>query len=357
MTSKFKVLSLSQKERMRNGTHLNYMSLIDGFISKYSTENEGFLARQKAFKEALAYEDKCFVLCRSSEHTDKLRAAEDARDSLYKSIYHLILSYAEISTLPQYEAAIKLKRLVKSYGYSTRWKRRQKTGAIASLVGDMQSEAFQTEVESLGLTSLVTQLKEQNDVINPSLEERSHQMSKINRQALQKARVATDVAYDELAQYVESMCCFMQDKKLSEIIDSINYDVKDLIQNELTNRKHAKDEAPADQSQGGTGDANQQGGATDVRPEGDAQGQGNSSGSQTGKPGGTNTGGTSGNTTGAGQNGSASGQTGGTPTNPKPSPEGQGGTNGGGSQPTDEEKPGGGTGGIVTEAKPEKATV
>ncbi len=47
---------------------------------------------------------------------------------------------------------------------------------------------------------------------------------------------------------------------------------KDLIQNELTNRKHAKDEAPADQSQGETGDANQQGDATDVRPEGNGSG-------------------------------------------------------------------------------------
>ena len=52
MKQSFVFVSPSFLEKMRNGTHFNFMSYIQDMIQDYSTENTKFLAYLKEFNDA-----------------------------------------------------------------------------------------------------------------------------------------------------------------------------------------------------------------------------------------------------------------------------------------------------------------
>lgn len=82
MKQTFIFVSPSFLEKMRNGTHFNFMSYIQDMIQDYSTENTKFLAYLKEFNDALAKEDNFLVITRKSDFTVSIHEADTMRDSL-----------------------------------------------------------------------------------------------------------------------------------------------------------------------------------------------------------------------------------------------------------------------------------
>ena len=266
MKQSFVFVSPSFLEKMRNGTHFNFMSYIQDMIQDYSTENTKFLAYLKEFNDALAREDNFLVITRKSDFTVSIHEADTMRDSLYYRLKHFVLASCALSQLPEYEAAMRVKKQVDAHGINSRWKLGQKSGILTNFIKALEEEKLKADIEELELTHTLELLKEQNEQVKSLLKERSIEMGKLKNGALEQARKATDKAYFELTDFIESMCNFLDDEKLITLIDACNVEIKRSI-NEATLRSKNKEEAPTDQAPGADAQGQQSGGVTDVKPE------------------------------------------------------------------------------------------
>lgn len=338
---KFTEVPPYQFDRMRNGTHYALMAYMQKKVQSYSSENAELKTYLSQFNETVKAEFELLSVPRKSNCTEEIRTADLMRDRLYTRFKLFVLASATLPDLPEYEAAMRIKKQIDTSNISSKWRLGQKTGILTKFIATMEADGFKEDVDTLGLTQTIVQLKEQNELVLTKLMERSDEFATFKEKALKNARKATEQAFYELTNHLEAMCCFLKDEKLGNIIEACNVEIKRSIVEATYHNKAKEEDTPSDQQPNGNEQGQQQDNITDVRPEPVPQpeGQGNQTTGQDNQP-----------------DGSAN-----TPGNqPQPKPEDKPGNPTGGTSPTPSEEhkdPGKNeanhsSSGIITDARP-----
>lgn len=328
-------------ERMRNGTHYSLMVYMQKMVQSYSSENVELKTYLTRFDETVKAEFDLLSVSRKSNCTEEIRTADQTRDRLYSRFKYFVLGSAALPNLPEYEAAMRIKKQIDASNINSKWRLGQKTGILAKFIATMEADGLKEDVGTLGLTQTIVQLKEQNELVMAKLMERSDEFSAFKEKALKKARKATEQAFYELTNHLEAMCYFLKDEKLGKIIEACNVEIKRSIVEATYHNKAKEEDGPTDQQPNGNAQGQQQDGVTDVRPEPVPQPeeQGNQATGQGNQPDGpANTPGKQPQPTPENKPGNPTGGTSPTPSEEQKEPEKQEGNNS--------------SSGIITEARP-----
>jgi|GEM_PF-6147997 len=233
-------LSPTQLRRMRRGTHCAFMRQLLTYLRKYSTEHLAYLDRLHQFEEALAAESRLLGLPRGSECSIQLHEADETRCCLYQSFKHFVMGYASLPALDEYQPATQIKNIIQQCKLNLKATFRQKSGVFTALLHALQSEENLRAIESLGLTKVLNQMVEQNRRVGELYVARSQDMGARVPAALSKARARTDRACVRMLQFMQSMCVFLEDAKLAEIIAVCNVEIREAVAESRSRKKASK---------------------------------------------------------------------------------------------------------------------
>ena len=206
---------------MANGAHYNFMkSVLDRakaaeiVVSKLSSD---VTALEKAFE----VEDENLLLSQKSRFTARISEADTQRDAFYFGYRNAMASFLTLSSGEMKESAENLQEHLNTYKVDPREQLDRQTGLMINFIKDLEGK-LKDDVACLGLTQMVTKMKEANDTVYTLLIERDNEKSVKIAGAVKASRLATDDAYQALVLKVNALAVVEGDAAYASFIDGLN---------------------------------------------------------------------------------------------------------------------------------------
>ncbi|MDR0989356.1 MAG: DUF6261 family protein [Prevotellaceae bacterium] len=247
---------------LNNGVHFLYNSETAKRAEATQVIMRKMSAQVNALKEAVRREDEAFKLSTKSLYTDRIRAADRVRVTLFSSIHKVVNSYLKV---PSAEApALELSEVIKSYAIKLKGQLDTKSSEFDNLVRDFLT-VYASQVKALGLTDLVGNLDKANQEVMSLMAARDEEKKTHLNGALAAARKATDAAYHE---FIETLNAHVRLEGDTVYLDFINY-LNSVIRRYQRQLLHQKGKYPSagDVGAGDGGSGNGNGDDEDV-PQG-----------------------------------------------------------------------------------------
>lgn len=218
-----KQVSIFARENMPNGSHYSFdQSTINRF------KNDGKIS-QKAqllplfalYEQAFLVEEEKFKLSQKSEFTDTLNELDTARDDAYMGLKGIVEGYAKVPDAGMKAASKALGQLITDYRIDVRVQRDQESGLLSNFIADLQGKCA-PHVQTLHLEEVVQVMKTANDNYIAVRENRTEERMLKEKNALDNARKATDVAYRNFIAMVNALALVEGDADYADFIDYMN---------------------------------------------------------------------------------------------------------------------------------------
>ena len=218
-----KQVSIFARENMPNGSHYSFdQSVINRF------KNDGKIS-QKAqlrplfslYEQAFLVEEEKFKLSQKSEFTDTLNELDTARDDAYMGLKGIVEGYAKVPDAGMKAASKALGQLITDYRIDVRVQRDQESGLLSNFIADLQGKCA-PHVQTLRLEEVVQVMKTANDNYIAVRENRTEERMLKEKNALDNARKATDVAYRNFIAMVNALALVEGDADYADFIDYMN---------------------------------------------------------------------------------------------------------------------------------------
>lgn len=227
-------------ERLTNNGHYEFAKQLSDLLKKFALITEKATAQAGVFNNKVEAEDEVLNLTRKSEQTGDIAAYDRQRDAYYSTYKRAVKNY--VRTLPAGEmldAAEDLQQNITDYKIDTRAQLANETAGLLNMTGDLKGK-LATQVEALGLTKLVDNLKEANDQVHTLLTERNIDNSTREAGAVKEARAATDAAYENLVLRVNALSVVDGDNDYEPFINALNTQIDYFRKKVVTKRKSSK---------------------------------------------------------------------------------------------------------------------
>lgn len=215
----------------RNAEHYQFHSDVSAVLTAELAEAQGIGDLRKAYAELFAAEDKAYALSRGLADTKEVEARDATRDQWARYIFQTVEAKGISPFEDEQEAAERLRVKLSPYWNCHSLPYAENTAAVTNMTADMQSDDEKDDVETLGLTKAVAQLKAANDDFNAAYTGRSSEKeTRELTDKMKQIRPQVDEAYRSLAQAVNSLynvnALITKDAAtettLSAVIDSVN---------------------------------------------------------------------------------------------------------------------------------------
>lgn len=210
--------------RMNNGAHFTFVSNILARAEADKAVNGKAKELVSKLKAAVDNEDSAMNVSRKSFFTDAITQANNKRDSLYKAYRRVVTAFLCMPVADMAEAARVLSQHIKDYRISPRDQLDKKTGLMVNFIDDLENR-HSAQVEKLGLTVFVTQMKEANEQVRTSTLQRTHERMGKTVGAMKKARAVADDAYRTLMKMVNALALIYGENDYSSFIDYVNAEI------------------------------------------------------------------------------------------------------------------------------------
>lgn len=215
----------------RNAEHYQFHFDVSAALTAELAEAQGIGDLQKAYAELFAAEDKAYALSRGLADTKEVEAKDAARDQWARYIFQTVEAKRISPFEDEQEAAERLRVKLSPYWNCHALPYAENTAAVTNMTADMQSDDEKDDVETIGLTKAVAQLKAANEEFNIAYTSRSSE--KQQREAsdnMKTVRPKVDEAYRELAKAVNALYAVNSlvtkdaavEATLGEAIDQVN---------------------------------------------------------------------------------------------------------------------------------------
>ena len=231
--------------RMNNGAHFTFVSNILARAEADKTVNGKARELVSKLKAAVDNEDSAMNVSRKSFFTDAITQANNKRDSLYKAYRRVVNAFLCMPVADMAEAARVLSQHIKDYRISPRDQLDKKTGLMVNFIDDLEHR-HSAQVEKLGLTVFVTQMKEANEQVRTSTLQRTHERMGKTVGAMKKARAAADDAYRALVKMVNALALIYGENDYSSFIDYVNAEIAHYKREVISQKTAAATNQPAD---------------------------------------------------------------------------------------------------------------
>ena len=257
---------------MNNGAHYEFMKVVNDRFAAETTLSTDAAAEKamEALAAALKEEDRCLVISRRNLITDDIRAADKARDDIFRSLRKAINGFTDAPVPDVAQAAKELQQCLADYRIDPAMQLDRETGLLHNFIADLETK-YAAQVTKLGLTLFVAPLKEANAKVEQFIVDRTTAQSVIAAGELRQARLVTDAAYRHLVKFVNALAMVSGTgdydalaKFLNEHIDRYKHEV--LPKKKKGGKKPSDGDKPGDRKKPGDGGKKPDG----KKPGGDA---------------------------------------------------------------------------------------
>jgi len=148
--------------RMRNNEHYQFMSDVANAINKATPTALQIDSVYTSFTDALARLNACLLVDQGSATTEEITAMDVVRDRTWSALNERVKSSLLSPIEAEVESAKVVKRIFDLYGNVRTLSYNEETAAITNLIEDLEKNKNAAHCTTLGITSWVAALKQQN---------------------------------------------------------------------------------------------------------------------------------------------------------------------------------------------------
>ena len=234
-TTRFKQINAfaSKFERVGHAAHLSWMQRFQERVQSLIVTELGqdcpamIISQNTALVAAVQAEDEAYRTITRSPLTEQIAEADQLRDNTYIGLRTMVEALGRVGTAAQKDAAPRVLQAMRDYQVSTSENYELESTHIAQLVQQLEVQPLSDDCTTLAITSLVGQLKTENQQVQTLIAQRNEQQAGIDAQAMQRARQASDLVYVETVMVVNAFAVVEQQQGASpydHAIDVVNQD-------------------------------------------------------------------------------------------------------------------------------------
>ena len=185
------------------------------------------VSQNTALAAAVQAEDEAYRTITRSPLTEQIAEADQVRDNTYIGLRTMVEALGRVGTAAQKEAAPRVLQAMRDYQVSTSESYELESTHIAQLIQQLEVQPLSDDCTTLAITSLVSQLKTENQQVQTLIAQRNEQQAGIDAQAMQRARQASDLVYVETVMVINAFAVVEQQQGASpydHAIDVVNQD-------------------------------------------------------------------------------------------------------------------------------------
>ena len=310
-----------QLKYLRMAGFLEFVQQVLNIVKTYRDSGEQGVSQLPAkveaaytpFASGIAVMDDAYKLSRASEYTQQIADEDTRRDNLYTALKNQVLMYTRFDFDTAKKAAgTYLWNVIRKYGVDVNENYHEESGKLQQMLQELEADNVAGQhITTLGLTSLVSQLKTANEAVRTLLSQRNDERMAQEKAALANARNVVDERYRDLVLMINAATAMEDDQEsiagLEGVISQMNELIKYYRQYVAPKGGGSTGSPTADPSTGsGTANSGESGGSSSGDPSTGSETGGNgggSTGSPTDEGGGSNTGGNTGGNGGGGNDG------------------------------------------------------
>ena len=207
--------------RLRNDAHFQFHTYAAELIAEEGASELNIAALFNSYKANLAKEDEAFKRIDKSDITDKIHAADKARDSVYK-----VFASAVKTALKHYkpeiaEAAKRLKIVIGTYGDINRKSYDEQTSAVYNILQEFNGK-YRADAEIIGIYDMVEELEIRNKAMDALIKKRMNEASKKNTGNLKTIRMSVDKYYLDIRKRINAAVVIEGEENYSQFISKMN---------------------------------------------------------------------------------------------------------------------------------------
>jgi hypothetical protein len=212
---------------MRNNEHFQFMTDLNTLIADYKAGELNLGPLLASFKKCLEAEDVALRVEQGSQKSKTLEQLDEQRDKTWKAILTRVKSVLLSPIEAEIESAQLVKRNLDLYGEISTLPYNEASAALTNLVTDLQLPANEPILEKLGISSWVTELKNQNEKFKTMFNERNAEYAGRPSGDVRQYRRETDLVYNDIVEKINASVVLQVAKPgVSTFISELNEKIK-----------------------------------------------------------------------------------------------------------------------------------
>ena len=241
LTERFKQIEpfVGKLQRAPHAAHLSWMQRVQERVQSLIVTELGqdcpamIVSQNTALVAAVQAEDEAYRTITRSPLTEQIAEADQLRDNTYIGLRTMVEALGRVGTAAQKDAAPRVLQAMRDYQVSTSENYELESTHIAQLIQQLEVQPLSDDCTTLAITSLVSQLKTENQQVQTLIAQRNEQQAGIDAQAMQRARQASDLVYVETVMVINAFAVVEQQQGASpydHAIDVVNQDQEYYVQ-------------------------------------------------------------------------------------------------------------------------------
>ena len=184
-------------------------------------------SQNTALVAAVQAEDEAYRTINRSPLSEQIAEADQVRDNTFVGLRTMVEALGRVGTAAQKEAAPRVLQAMRDYQVNISEGYELESTHIAQLIQQLEVSPLSDDCTTLAVTSLVSQLKTENQQVQTLIAQRNEQQAGIDAQAMQRARQQADLVYVETVMVVNAFAVVEQQQGASpydHAIDVVNQD-------------------------------------------------------------------------------------------------------------------------------------
>ena len=211
--------------RFGNAAHILFVRTAVGRAEACDALKTKATEELKALKKALEKEDELFVQSQKDLTTDDMKEADKRRDVLYRALKKAVEAAVDFPVKASSDAGIRLRQLLKDHEIDPKMQLDKETSLLMNLTADLKGK-FADDVALLGLTPLVVELAQSNDLFYKLAEARIDNQALVVLGQMKVLRAASDEAYRVLVRKANALAVIEGEAAYADFIDKMNAEIK-----------------------------------------------------------------------------------------------------------------------------------
>ena len=241
LTERFKQIEpfVGKSQRAPHAAHLSWMQRFQERVQSLIVTELGedcpamITSQNTALVAAVQAEDEAYRTITRSPLSEQIAEADQVRDNTFVGLRTMVEALGRVGTAAQKEAAVRVLQAMRDYQVNISEGYELESTHIAQLIQQLEVQPLSDDCATLAITSLVSQLKTENQQVQTLIAQRNEQQAGIDAQAMQRARQQADLVYVETVMVVNAFAVVEQQQGASpydHAIDVINQDQEYYVQ-------------------------------------------------------------------------------------------------------------------------------
>ena len=212
---------------LSNGAHFTFVQNVLELAAKCEAVNNKLSTDIAALQTAFGVEDEKLKQMRKSELTEEIYQYDAIRDGGYSGYKGSVKGLLALPAGEMLTAAKRLWNHIDSYKIRPTDQFDKQTGMMTNFIDDLEKK-YSSEVSTLGLSPLVTMMKEANEKVRVLMKDRNIETKAKGVGAMKAARAASDVIYRTIVKKVNALAIVEGDAAYATFIDELNAQIEHL---------------------------------------------------------------------------------------------------------------------------------